>query len=159
MTKPVIYAANCSDTEPADPSRFPKTAEKTSLLFSAALEAGMGDFAEPDRIEMRRSLNLAPEGPAGIVTRCFEALRLIRFYTIKGTESRAWAAPAGTTALEGAFMIHTDIGSGFIKAEVVNYRDLVACGDFHVCRDKGHVKVEGKTYVVQDGDVLLIKFR
>ena len=159
LTKPVIYAANCSDTEPADPSRFPNTAAKTSLLFSAALETGMGDFAEPDRVELRRSLNLAPEGPAGIVTRCFEALHLIRFYTIKGTESRAWAAPAGTTALEAAFMIHTDIGSGFIKAEVVNYRDLVACGDFHVCRDKGHVKVEGKTYVVQDGDVLLIKFR
>ncbi len=158
-TKPAIYVVNCSDTEPADPSRFPVTATKTSLLFSAALEAGMSDFAEADRVELRRSLNLAPEGPAGIVTRCFEALRLIRFYTVKGTESRAWAAPAGTTALEAAFLIHTDIGNGFIKAEAVNYRDLVACGDFHVCRDKGHVKVEGKTYVVQDGDVLLVKFR
>jgi GTP-binding protein YchF len=159
LTKPVIYAVNCSDTEPANPSRFPVTDARTNLLFSAALEAGMSDFAEPDRVEMRRSLNLAPEGPAGIITRCFEALRLIRFYTVKGTESRAWAAPAGTTALEAAFLIHTDIGNGFIKAEVVNYRDLVACGDFHVCRDKGHAKVEGKTYVVQDGDVLLVKFR
>ena len=159
MAKPVIYAVNCSDGEPADRSRFPATAARTTLLFSAALEECMGDFAEPDRVEMRKSLNLAPEGPVGIVTRCFDALHLIRFYTIKGTESRAWAAPAGTTAIEAAFMIHTDIGSGFIKAEVVNYRDLVACGDFHVCRDKGHVKVEGKTYVVQDGDVLLAKFR
>jgi len=159
LTKPIVYAVNCSDTEPANPSRFPATAARTSLLFSAALEAGMSDFAEPDRIELRRSLNLAPEGPTGIISRCFEALRLIRFYTVKGKESRAWAAPAGTTALEAAFLIHTDIGNGFIKAEVVNYRDLVACGDFHVCRDKGHVKVEGKTYVVQDGDVLLVKFR
>jgi GTP-binding protein YchF len=159
LTKPVIYAVNCSDTEPADPSRFPATAARTSLLFSAALEAGMGDFPEPDRVELRRALNLAPEGPSGIVTRCFEALHLIRFYTVKGTESRAWAAPAGTTAIEAAFMIHTDIGNGFIKSEVINYRDLVECGDFHVCRDSGHVKVEGKTYVVQDGDVLLIKFR
>jgi ribosome-binding ATPase len=159
MAKPAIYAVNCSDTEPADPSQFPATAARTNLLFSAALEAGMSDFSEPERVELRRSLNLAPEGPSGIVNRCFEALRLIRFYTIKGTESRAWAAPAGTTALEAAFMIHTDIGSGFVKAEVVNYRDLVACGDFHVCRDQGHIKVEGKTYVVQDGDVLLIKFR
>jgi len=159
LTKPVVYAINCSDTEPADPSRFPATAARTSLLFSAALEAGMSDFVEPDRVELRRTLNLAPEGPSGIVTRCFEALRLVRFYTVKGTESRAWAAPAGTTALEAAFLIHTDIGNGFVKAEVVNYRDLVGCGDFHVCRDTGHVKVEGKTYVVQDGDVLLIKFR
>jgi len=159
LTKPAIYAANCSDTAPADPSQFPAIAARTNLLFSAALEAGMSDFAEPDRVELRRSLNLAPEGPAGIITRCFEALRLIRFYTVKGTESRAWAAPAGTTALEAAFLIHTDIGNGFIKAEVVNHRDLVACGDFHVCRDQGHVKVEGKTYVVQDGDILLVKFR
>ncbi len=158
-TKPVIYVLNCSDTEPADPSRFPVTAAKTDLLFSAALESGMSDFSDPDRVEMRKSLKLAPEGPSGIVTGCFEALRLIRFYTIKGTESRAWAAPAGTTALEAAFMIHTDIGNGFIRAEVVNYRDLVACGDFHACRDKGHIKVEGKTYVVQDGDALLVKFR
>lgn len=159
MTKPVIYALNCSDTEPADPCRFPATAAKASLLFSAALESGMSDFSDSDRFEMRKSLNLAPEGPAGIVTRCFNALRLIRFYTVKGTESRAWAAPAGITALEAAFLIHTDIGNGFIRAEVVNYRDLVACGDFHACRDRGHIKVEGKTYVVQDGDVLLIKFK
>ncbi len=159
MPKPVIYAVNCSDTEPADRAMFPATAARTSLLFSAALETCMNDFAEPDRVELRKSLNLDPEGPAGIVTRCFDALRLIRFYTIKGVESRAWAAPAGITALDAAFMIHTDIGHGFIRAEVVNYRDLVACGDFHACRDKGHVKVEGKTYVVQDGDVLLVKFR
>ncbi len=159
MPKPVIYAVNCSDTEPADPSRFAATAARTSLLFSAALESGMSDFTDPDRVEMRRSLNLAPEGPAGIVTRCFDALHLVRFYTVKGTESRAWAAPAGTTALEAAFMIHTDIGNGFIRAEVVNYRDLVACGDFHACRDQGHIKVEGKSYVVQDGDVLHVKFR
>jgi len=159
LPKPAIYAVNCSDSAPADPSRFPATAGKTNLLFSAALEECMGDFAEPDRVEMRKSLNLAPEGPAGIVNRCFEALRLIRFYTVKGKESRAWAAPPGTTALEAAFMIHTDIGKGFIRAEVVNYRDLAACGDFHACRDKGHVRVEGKTYVVQDGDVLLVKFR
>ncbi|MBN2465096.1 redox-regulated ATPase YchF [candidate division WOR-3 bacterium] len=159
MTRPVIYAVNCSDSEPADPSRFPVTAAKTSLLFSAALESGMSDFSDPDRVEMRKSLNLAPEGPSEIVNRCFEALRLIRFYTVKGTESRAWAAPVGTTALDAAFMIHTDIGNGFIRAEVVNYRDLVACGDFHACRDKGHIKTEGKSYVVQDGDVLLVRFR
>ncbi len=159
MTKPFIYAVNCSDSEPPDPARFPTTAGRTSLLFSASLEAGMADFPEPDKVEMRRALNLAPEGPAGIVTRCFDALHLIRFYTVKGPESRAWAAPAGTTAHEAAYMIHTDIGAGFIKAEVVNFRDLVACVDFHACRDAGHVKVEGKTYLVQDGDVLLVKFR
>lgn len=159
LAKPFIYAVNCSDNEPADPARFPRTAARTNLLFSAALEIGMADFSETEKTEMRRSLGLAPEGPAGIVSRCFAALDLIRFYTVKGPESRAWSAPRGITALEAATMIHTDIGKGFIKAEVVAHKDLVASGDFHACRDSGHVKVEGKNYVVQDGDVLLIRFK
>jgi hypothetical protein len=157
--KPVIYAVNCSDSEPTDPAAFPRTAARTNLLFSAALERGMAGFTEAERIELRRSLGLAPEGPSGIVTRCFAALDLIQFYTVKGPESRAWAAPRGTTAREAAAMIHTDLGQGFIKAEVVAHDDLVACGSFHSCRDSGKVKVEGKGYVVQDGDVLLIRFK
>jgi len=159
LTKPVVYAVNCSDREPADAARFPVTSARTNLLFSAALEAGMSDFSESERTEMRACLNLAPEGPAGLITRCFGALDLIRFYTVKGTEARAWAAPVGTTALAAAYLIHTDIGDGFIKAEVVNYQDLVRCEDLHACRETGQVRTEGKTYVVQDGDVLLVKFR
>jgi hypothetical protein len=157
--RPVIYCVNCSDTQPADPARFPRLAARTSLLFSAALEAGMAGFSPAEQAELRTSLGLDPAGPAGIVEQCFAALDLIRFYTVKGTESRAWAAPRGVTAVEAAFLIHTDIGTGFIRAEVVNQRDLVAAGDFAAARDAGHVKVEGKGYTVQDGDVLLIKFR
>ncbi|MEO0078571.1 MAG: redox-regulated ATPase YchF [candidate division WOR-3 bacterium] len=157
--KPVVYAVNCSDSMPADPGTFPRTAARTNLLFSAALEAGMATFDEPDKIELRVSLGLAPEGPSGIVTRCFAALDLVRFYTIKGSESRAWAAPRGTTAIEAAAMIHTDLARGFIRADVLAYQDLVMCGDFHACRESGRVKTEGPSYVVQDGDVLLIKFK
>jgi len=159
ITKPTIYAVNCSDTESVDKSRFPRVASKTNLLFSAALEQGMGDFSADEKTELRRSLGLAPEGPAGVVSRCFRELNLIRFYTIKGKESRAWAAPAGTTAIEAAGMIHSDIAKGFIKTEVLNYDDLTDAGDFHIARDTGKVKIEGKNYAVQDGDVLLVKFR
>ncbi len=157
--KPVVYAVNCSDSEPADPAKFPRTAARTNLLFSAALETGMATFADAEKVELRTSLGLAPEGPAGIVTRCFTALDLIRFYTVKGPESRAWAAPRGTTAIEAAALIHTDLARGFIRAEVVAYDDLVAGGDFHACRESGCVRVEGPGYVVQDGDVLLIRFK
>ncbi len=157
--KPVVYAVNCSDSVPANPATFPRTAARTNLLFSAALEVGMATFDEPDKVELRLSLGLASEGPSGIVARCFVALDLIRFYTVKGPESRAWAAPRGTTAVEAAAMIHTDLARGFIKADVVTYHDLVTGGDFHACRDSGRVKTEGPGYVVQDGDVLLIKFK
>jgi hypothetical protein len=159
VTKPIVYAVNCSDIEPADPKAFPKLAARDTLLFSCALELAMKDFAEPEQVELRASLGLAPEGPQGLVTRGFAELDLIRFYTVKGVESRAWSAPRGLTAHEAAAMIHSDLAQGFIKAEVLAYRDLVQAGDFHLARENGKVKIEGKNYVVQDGDVLLIKFR
>lgn len=159
ILKPVVYCINCSNTQPVDTSRFPRLARRTNLLFSAALEEEMNDLPEADRRELRQSLNLTPEGPAGIVNRCFETLGLIRFYTVKGEESRAWAAPRGTTALEAAYQIHTDIGKGFIKAEVVAYSDLVACRGFREAHEAGRVKIEGKGYQIQDGDVLLIRFK
>lgn len=159
ILKPVVYCINCSDEQPADPNKFPRLAARTNLLFSAALEQEIAELPEPDKRELRTSLNLAPEGPAGIVRQCFAALNLIRFYTVKGEESRAWSAPRGTTALEAAYMIHTDIGKGFIKAEVVSYQDLVAAGGFKTAHEAGKVKIEGKNYQIQDGDVLLIRFK
>jgi GTP-binding protein YchF len=159
VLKPMLYCLNCSDNEPADPSHFPRLAQRTTLLFSAQLENEISDLPESDRIELRQSLNLTPEGPAKIVTACFAALDLIRFYTVKGEESRAWSAPRGTTALDAAYMIHSDLGKGFIKAEVVNWQDLIASGGFQTAHTTGKVKVEGKGYIIQDGDVLLIRFK
>jgi GTP-binding protein YchF len=158
-TKPVLYAVNCSDTEPADPARFPRLLSRRCLLFSAALEPAMNGLSDAEKTELRTDLGLAPEGPSAIVARCFEALGLIRFYTIKGEESRAWAAPRGTTAVDAASLIHSDMAKGFVKAEVVTYDDLAAAGDYQVARQAGKVKIEGKNYVLQDGDVLHVRFR
>ncbi|MGB9742536.1 MAG: redox-regulated ATPase YchF [candidate division WOR-3 bacterium] len=159
VLKPVIYALNCSDTEPPNPAEFPLLAARKPIFFSAELEQVLTDLPEPDKIEMRTSLKLHPEGPAAIITACFNALNLIRFYTVKGEETRAWSAPAGITALDAAYMIHTDIGKGFIKAEVVSWQDLIAAGGFQSAHSAGKVKIEGKGYRVQDGDVLLIRFK
>jgi GTP-binding protein YchF len=159
VLKPVIYALNCSDVEPANPANFPRLAARNPILFSAELEQVLTDLAETDKIELRTSLNLNPDGPAAIVSACFTALNLIRFYTVKGEETRAWSAPAGITALDAAYMIHTDIGNGFIKAEVVNWQDLITAGGFQAAHNAGKVKIEGKSYCVQDGDVLLIRFK
>lgn len=159
VVKPLLYAVNCSDCEPAEPGRFPKLAAGNAVLFSSALEQAMCEFTEAEKAELRAGLGLAPEGPQELVNRGFAGLDLIRFYTVKGVESRAWSAPRGITALEAAAMIHSDLAAGFIKAEVVNYDDLAQAGDFHAARDAGKVKVEGRNYVVADGDVLLVKFR
>ncbi|MEO0073256.1 MAG: redox-regulated ATPase YchF [candidate division WOR-3 bacterium] len=157
--KPMLYAVNCSDTEPTQPGRFPRLAASSPVLFSAALELSMAGLDESEKTELREELGLDPRGPAGIVERSHEMLGLIRFYTIKGEESKAWSAAKGITAVEAAFSIHTEIGKGFIKAEVVSYADLVSEGDFSRARASGKVRIEGKNYQVQDGDVLLIRFR
>ncbi len=159
VTKPMLYGINCSDTIPTDPEQFPRLAQFDPVLFSCALELATVGFAEDERRELRTSLGLTPEGPQALVERSFKKLNIIRFYTVKGTESRAWAAPLGTTALDAAAMIHSDLASGFIKAEVLHYTDLVSAGGFQTARETGKVKIEGKNYLVQDGDILLIRFR
>jgi len=159
VTKPLLYAINCSDSTPADPGRYPRLVEHGAVLISCALEQAAQDFPQDEKVELRESLQLHPHGPAALVEQGFAMLDLIRFYTVKGTESRAWAAPRGTTALGAAAMIHSDLAEGFIKAEVVTFADLAQAGGYHTARDTGRVKVEGKNYVVQDGDVLLIRFR
>ncbi|MEO0107937.1 MAG: redox-regulated ATPase YchF [candidate division WOR-3 bacterium] len=177
--RPVIYVLNCSEKEPFDINLWPGLRDRAKarrsggvpgeqsscsvpegvFLFSAALEDGIGGFAEEEQRELRRSLNLDEAGPAGLVERCFRHLGLIRFYTIKGTETRAWAVPNGTGIVEAASQIHSDLANGFIRAEVLGYDDLVAAGDFCLAQRQGRVRVEGRNYSVRDGDVILIKFR
>jgi GTP-binding protein YchF len=157
--KPMIPVLNCPAAETVEVGNWPGLAARNPFLFSSALETEMAEFTDAEKTELRCSLGLAPQGPAAIVEECFGRLGLIRYYTVKGHESRAWALPKGTPVIEAARQIHRDLAEGFIKAEVLAFSDLVACGDFAAARDLGKLKVEGKNYIVQDGDVILIKFR
>lgn len=156
--KPVIYAFNCSDNLKTDLSFLNKLANKDIFLFSASLEESLSGFEENDKVEMRQSLGFIPSGVAGIVETCFKKLDLIRFYTIKGEESRAWSIPRGTHIVDAAAKIHSDMATGFVKAEVIHFSELEKIGDYHKAKESGHVRIEGKNYIVQDGDVILIKF-
>ncbi|MEO0226085.1 MAG: redox-regulated ATPase YchF [candidate division WOR-3 bacterium] len=127
--------------------------------LSVGLEEEILDFPETEKRELRESLKLNPDGIEGLIEICFRRLDLIRFYTIKGEETRAWAIKRGTTALEAAGQIHSDLRDGFIRAEVVNVDELIAAGNFASAVKSGKAKVEGREYEVKDGDVLLIKFR
>ena len=86
-------------------------------------------------------------------------MAIIVFYTIKGEEARAWPVQEGTKVIDGAGKIHTDMQKGFIKAEVLTYNDFVKSGGFTEAQNLGLTKIEGKEYVLQDGDIILIKFR
>jgi len=127
--------------------------------LSVSLEEGLEEFSAQERAELRTEVGVDPRGPAGVLDSALELLGLIRFYTIKGDEVRAWTLPVGSSALDAAAKIHTDIAKGFIKAEVVPARALIEAGSWAKAAVEGRLKVEGKDYPVQDEDVLLIKFR
>ena len=88
----------------------------------------------------------------------YKLLNLITFITAGEKETRAWTCPEGTKAPQAAGVIHTDFEKGFIRAEVTSYKDFVECGSYTVCKDKGVTRLEGKDYLVQDGDIVHFRF-
>jgi len=155
--KDFIYVINHSE-DAFDLAQYPKLRGEFYPI-SCSLEEEMKDWSEEEKREMRRSLGLREEGIWGIVEMTFNKLGLIRFYTIKGEETRAWSIPKGTKVIEAAGKIHSDFALGFIKAEVLSYNDLLEWKDFHKAREMGKTRIEGKDYIVQDGDIILIHFR
>ncbi len=136
-----------------------KPANLNGYSVSIKMEEEIRDFSPAEKKELRLSLNLNPNGIDGLIEECFNRLNLIRFYTIKGEETKAWTITRGAKAIEAAGEIHSDLRDGFIKAEVTNADDLIEAGDFPQAVKKGKVRVEGRDYEVKDSDVLLIKFR
>ena len=140
-----------------DEGRF--TGGPEGYRISVRLEEEIGEFTEEERLELRKEAGVHPQGLAGLITRCMEELSIILFYTIKGEEARAWPVRRGTTVIEAAGKIHTDMQKGFIKAEVLAYEDFIRAKGFSQAHDLGYVKVEGKDYVLNDGEIILVKFR
>jgi len=130
-----------------------------SVVLAAELEAGLADWSPEEAAEYRTELGLQEPGLIQLIHAGYRLLDLITFFTATGTNVvRAWTLRRGQTAYDAAGQIHTDMQKGFIRAEVVSHRDLVAAGDMAHARDQGHVRLEGREYVVQDGDVLHIRF-
>ena len=120
----------------------------------------IASLGNPDeRAEFLNSLGIAEPALDRLIRLSYESLGLIVFFTAGGTdEVRAWAVQKGSTAVECAGIIHSDLARGFIRAETIAYNDLVAAGSFKTARDQGSLRVEGQDYIVQDGDVLTIRF-
>jgi len=141
------------------PDRCSSVELRGAYRLSVELEEGLEEFDPGEREELRREIAVDGRGVNGLVEEGRRVLGLIRFYTIKGSEVRAWLITEGSTAHEAAAKIHTDIAEGFIKAEVVGAADLIEAGSWREASASGKLKVEGKDYIVQDQDVLLVKFR
>ena len=133
---------------------YPKTKKKIADYFGITLAELDGD----DRAMFLEELGIQESGLDRLIKGAFDLLGLQTFLTAGPDECRAWTIVKGTTAPKAAGKIHTDFERGFIRAEVVNYKDLLECGSLSAAKEKGLVGLEGKDYVVKDGDVILFRF-
>lgn len=127
------------------------------LLANAEVEAELAELDPDEAAEFEVEMGIAEESLPRIVRGCYELLDLITFFSIDSGECRAWPVRNGSRASHAAGRIHTDFEKGFIKAEVVHYEDFLSCGSFPAARETGHMRVEGRDYIVQDGDVIHFK--
>ena len=129
-----------------------------SIFLDAKTESELVELPEEEAAGLLAELGLGEPGLAQLARAGFAALGLSTFLTAGPKEARAWTIPAGATAPEAAGVIHTDFQRGFIKAEVVAYEDLVVAGSMAAARAAGKVRIEGKDYVMRDGDVVEFRF-
>ncbi len=164
--KPCIYVANIAeeDVGKADNDFVKKVKEYASkenakvITLSAKLEEELATLEVEEREVFKRELGITESGLEKLVSASYDLLGLMSFLTAGEKEVRAWTIKKGTKAPQAAGKIHTDFEKGFIKAEVVSYEDLTTCGSYLKAKEKGKVRMEGKDYVVQDGDVMLFRF-
>lgn len=166
--KPVIYAANVSEDELSNDGAGNEgvaavrayAAETGSEVFviCAQIEQEISELDEEEKAMFLEDLGLSESGLEKLIKASYKLLGLQSFLTAGEDETRAWTIKIGTKAPQAAGKIHTDFERGFIKAEVVNYKDLLNEGSLSAAREKGLVGMEGKDYVVKDGDVILFRF-
>ena len=161
--KPVIMVANISEEQLSrkEWGDLEKKAEAKNLKFlslCAKLEAEIEELPEQERLGFLKQYGLAGLSRDRFIEICFQAQEQILFFTVVGKEARAWSIPRGTTALGAAGCVHSDMERGFIRAEVINYRDFVECGSFAKAKEKGLLRLESKEYPVRDGDIINFKF-
>ncbi len=166
--KPVIYAANVAEDDLADDGaanagvakvrEFAATQGSEVFVICAQIEQEIAELDDDEKAMFLEDLGLKESGLEKLIKASYKLLGLISFLTSGEDETRAWTIKVGTKAPQAAGKIHTDFERGFIKAEVVNYKDLLEFGSLSAAREKGLVGMEGKDYVVKDGDVILFRF-
>ena len=165
--KPVIYAANLDEDGFSDPEAVPyyrlveerAAAQGAQVIpVCAKLEAEIAELDAEEKKMFLDDLGVAESGLDRLVKASYTLLGLISYLTSGEDECRAWTIRRGTKAPQAAGKIHSDFERGFIRAEVVSYDDLMACGSMAAAREKGLIRSEGKEYIVQDGDIILFRF-
>lgn len=164
--KPVIYVANIGEDDIGKEDNkfvkmvkdFAKNENSKVITLSAKIEEELAGLDKEEREVFKEELGIEESGLEKLVSASYDLLGLMSFLTAGEKEVRAWTIKKGTKAPQAAGKIHSDFEKGFIKAEVVSFDDLVEAGSFLKAKEKGKVRIEGKDYIVQDGDVMLFRF-
>lgn len=164
--KPVIYVCNVDEASASTGNKYSqafiesvKNQDSEVLIIAGALEADIADLDdEQDRIAFLQDAGLKEPGVNKLIQSAYKILNLQSFFTAGPMEVRAWTIKKGMTAPQAAGVIHSDLERGFIRAEVMKYDDFISLGSEQACKDKGKFHVEGKNYIVGDGDILHIRF-
>lgn len=163
--KPVLYCANVAESDlPGGGSLVKEVRDRAGkegaevVVISGKVESELVDLAEAEQKEFLKELGLEEPGLYALIRAGYRLLHLITFFTAGEKEVRAWTIRRGTKAPQAAGVIHSDFERGFIRAEVMNYEDLIRLGSQAAVKEKGLLRIEGKDYVTQDGDVMLFRF-
>jgi ribosome-binding ATPase len=155
--RPSLVVLNRSEDE-ISAAAPEKVAGMGCLALSAKIEEELARLAPAERAEFLADLKIASPARDRLIRACYERMGLVSFFTVGEDECRAWTIPAGTDAVTAAGEIHSDIARGFIRAETVSYDDFRAAGDMKGAKAAGKVRLEGKGYIVRDGDIINIRF-
>ena len=162
-SKPIFYIANV-DEETADRGPMEELEELAAskggriVYICGKLEEDLATVSEEERTSYMEMYNMSEMSIGKVIRAGYEMLGLITFYTVVGKEIRAWTIPKETTSSKAAGKIHSDMERGFIKAEVINFDDFMRYGSEQAAREKGQIRIEGRDYIVRDGDILRIRF-
>ncbi|MGL1863858.1 MAG: DUF933 domain-containing protein [Pseudodesulfovibrio sp.] len=157
--RPVLYAWNCPEGEEGDQDLPADTPGMTHIAVAAKLERELAEIDDPEEKAMfLEDLGITESALDKVIGKTYHLLGLISYLTAGEDECRTWPLRKGSTAPQAAAVIHTDFEKGFIRAEVIGYDDFIELGDFKACKDAGKARLEGKEYIVQDGDIIEFRF-
>lgn len=155
--KPLLVLVNNSDEDMAVPDSILQS-DESIMVIRGKLESELSRMPPEEISDFLEEFNITASATDRVIQKSYELLGLISFFTVGPDEVRAWTIKRGVSALDAAEVIHSDIKKGFIRAEVLAYADLMEAGDYAQARKKGTVRLEGKTYEVQDGDIVHFRF-
>jgi GTP-binding protein YchF len=156
--KPMLVLFNNEDDDDAVPDIMELTTQENCMVIRGKLEQELAQMSEEEAEEFLAEFNITASAMDRVIQRSYELLGLISFFTIGKDEVKAWTTKIKTPAIDAAGIIHTDMKKGFIRAEVVSFDDLIFAGSYPEARKLGNVRLEGKTYEVQDGDIIEFRF-